>query len=1188
MGILAAGAGVLAAVTWSIAQLLPAPVELVSVNFGGRAGDATSNGPSISADGNFVAFFSDAADLVFGDTNEARDVFVRNRADGRTERVSVNTAGVQGNLGSHTAGDNPSINADGSIVAFYSNATNLVPGDTNDQSDVFVRLRNLNVTERVSVSSSGAQGNGPSLSASISGSGRLVAFQSLASNLIAGDTNEVTDVFVRDRISATTERLCNHVQGNGASFQPAISADGNVVAFTSAANNLVGNDTNRSLDVFVCDRRTNQIDIVSVSTNDDLGNGDSILPAISADGRFVAFKSIATNLVPDDRNNEVDVFVRDRVNRTTERISVSFLNRDSNGVSFAPDIDCTGRFVVYGTQANNIVRNDYNQVASLILRDRAAGLSFLVDINERGEQANGPVLDIAPAISCTNLLIAYATVADNLTRNDFNQHGDVYVQGAPVPTCREDADCDDQNLCTTDSCGEDGRCINQADPCQPLSSCHDAGVCDPQTGICSNPIKPDGATCDDGNLCTSGDQCTGGVCSGSAKDCSMADACHDAGACDPATGLCPNPRPDGTPCDDGDLCSSGDQCIGSICTGRPKDCSVADECHDAGVCDPATGLCPNPRPDGTPCDDDDLCTKGDRCEGSICTGNPKDCSVADACHDAGECNPETGLCPNPRPDGTPCDDANLCTSGDRCDESICEGTPKDCSTADGCHDAGACNPATGLCPNPRPDGTPCSDGQLCTTGDQCTGSICRGTPKNCSMADACHDAGECNPQTGLCPNPRPDGTPCSDGMLCTIDDQCTGSICNGAPKDCSMADACHDAGACNPATGLCPNPRPDGTPCSDGMLCTIGDQCTGSICRGRPKDCSMADACHDAGACNPATGLCPNPRPDGTPCSDGMLCTIDDQCTGSICNGTPKDCSMADACHDAGACNPATGLCPNPRPDGTPCSDGMLCTIGDQCTGSICRGSPKDCSRADGCHDAGACNPATGLCPNARPDGTPCNDGNLCTNGDQCTGSICDGSPIDCSMADECHDAGACNPATGLCPNPRPDGTPCNDGNLCTSGDQCTRSRCGGTPKDCSVADDCHDAGMCNPATGLCPNARPDGTPCSSGRFCLVSESCSGSFCQGEPRNCDNGVFCDGTESCDEEGRRCVSSGNPCPPDKVCNESKRTCDNRIRLDKDSCSCDLDPNAQRSRTAAWIWVSAVLALALRRRVSGSRS
>ena len=203
--VLAAGLVVVVALG-SAQQLTPVAVELVSVNISGTSGNAASSGVAVNADGSFVAFYSDATDLVRGDTNQVRDVFLRDRAHDVTERVSVNSAGEPGNQASHATGFPPAIDADGQIIAFYSDATNLVPDDTNRQSDVFVRLRSSATTERVSLGADGAQGNGPSLNPSINRDGNLVAFQSQASNLVPDDHNGESDIFVRDRGGATTER----------------------------------------------------------------------------------------------------------------------------------------------------------------------------------------------------------------------------------------------------------------------------------------------------------------------------------------------------------------------------------------------------------------------------------------------------------------------------------------------------------------------------------------------------------------------------------------------------------------------------------------------------------------------------------------------------------------------------------------------------------------------------------------------------------------------------------------------------------------------------------------------------------------------------------------------------------------------------------------------------------------------
>lgn len=432
-------------------------VELVSVSIHGSSGNNASSGVAVNADGNFVTFYSDATNLVSGDTNALRDVFVRNRISQTTELISVNSAGEQANGPSHAAGDAPAINGDGQIVAFYSDATNLAPNDLNRQPDVFVRLRATGTTEIVSDGAGGVQGNGASIYPSIDRVGNLVAFQSEATNLVPDDTNGVADIFVRDRTSGTTERLCSGSttatvpQANGDSLTPAISADGNVVAFASLATNLVPNDVNRHLDVFVCDRHTGVVEIVSVSSSGVQGDGDSILPAISEDGRFVAFKSTADNLVPNDNNGFVDVFVRDRVAGTTERVSVNVRGGDANEASFPPSISYDGRFVAFGSAATNLVANDFNDLSSVFVRDRQNGVTLLVDVNDFSQQANGGTPDIPPGVSGDGKQIGYVSFATNLVDNDLNETADVFIGRNPF-ICDAETPCPPGFVCVDGFC----------------------------------------------------------------------------------------------------------------------------------------------------------------------------------------------------------------------------------------------------------------------------------------------------------------------------------------------------------------------------------------------------------------------------------------------------------------------------------------------------------------------------------------------------------------------------------------------------------------------------------------------------------------------------------------------------------------------------------------------------------------
>ncbi len=281
--------------------------ELISISSAGVAGNGPSIHGSISADGRFVAFASEANNLVPGDTNGAADVFVHDRDTGITERVSVSSAGIQatgGNSGYHC-----SISADGYIVAFGSFADNLVANDTNDSLDILVHDRRHGTTERVSVSSSGEQANGYSyiLVESISADGQRVVFASEASNLVPGDTNEFGDIFVRDRAAQTTRRVnvaTDGAQARGVSGLnlPSISANGRYVAFATDASNLVPGDGNREMDIFVHDLQTRITTRVSEAGGNIYDSG-----SFSADGRTLAFSSYA-NLVTGDTNETQDIF----------------------------------------------------------------------------------------------------------------------------------------------------------------------------------------------------------------------------------------------------------------------------------------------------------------------------------------------------------------------------------------------------------------------------------------------------------------------------------------------------------------------------------------------------------------------------------------------------------------------------------------------------------------------------------------------------------------------------------------------------------------------------------------------------------------------------------------------------------------------------------------------------------------
>jgi Tol biopolymer transport system component len=412
---------------------------LASVSTSGSLANGTSYYPSISADGRYVAFSSTASNLVHGDTNHAWDVFVRDLLTGETTRVSVATDGTQG-VGDAILPNQPiaKLSADGRFVAFSIDSSHLVPNDTNGVSDVFVHDRRTGETTRVSVDSAGAQVSRESRLGDISADGRFVSFCSWAENLVPGDTNEHPDVFVRDLLTGRTTRVSvdsSGVQGDSDSTASSISADGRYVAFQSWASNLVPGDTNQISDIFVHDRWTDRTTRVSVSSTGEQGiatfGQGCVSPSISADGRFVAFTSSNSNLVPGDVNDGWDAFVHDRSSGETRQVNVSSFGQPAQGMgtlvdSFGCAISADGRYVAFQCHAANLVHGDTNGVSDIFVHDLRTGTTTRESVASTGAQANAPCY--WPAISGDGRFLVFHSAASNLVAGDVNETADVFVR----------------------------------------------------------------------------------------------------------------------------------------------------------------------------------------------------------------------------------------------------------------------------------------------------------------------------------------------------------------------------------------------------------------------------------------------------------------------------------------------------------------------------------------------------------------------------------------------------------------------------------------------------------------------------------------------------------------------------------------------------------------------------------------
>jgi flagellin-like hook-associated protein FlgL len=348
----------------------------VSTSSSGTQADAFSYARSITADGRYVLFDSAATNLVSGDTNGIRDVFVKDTVTGTTTRVSTNSAGAEIPIGGGYANQG-AISDDGRFVAFSaaSTATNLVEGDTNNAVDAFIKDRLTGITTRINTSSSGAQavgGTGFSGITAMSADGRYVAFISDATNLVSGDTNGAEDGFIKDTVTGITTRVTTNSSGaqlTGNSRVTAISKDGRYVGFFSSDPNLAPGDTNGARDAFVKDTQTGIVTAIGVTSTGVAGNAQSAVFAISADGRYVGFDSFASNIVEGDTNGTRDAFIRDTVTGTTTKISTSSSGTEAVGSSYVQAISADGRYAVFQSNAANIVSGDTNGVFDSFVRD---------------------------------------------------------------------------------------------------------------------------------------------------------------------------------------------------------------------------------------------------------------------------------------------------------------------------------------------------------------------------------------------------------------------------------------------------------------------------------------------------------------------------------------------------------------------------------------------------------------------------------------------------------------------------------------------------------------------------------------------------------------------------------------------------------------------------------------------------
>lgn len=435
--------------------------QIASVSDDDQLGNAVSwRSMAISADGRFVAFYSEASNLVPDDTNGhpdlsdialyqlGADIFLRDLMLGTTTRLSVASNGAQGNENSWTV----DMSSDGSVVAFVSEASNLVAGDVNWKADVFVSDQSTKTTTIAGGAIPGNASWNHLWRPAISGDGRYVALTALSPDLVPADTNGVMDIFVHDRVMGDMTRVSVDSKGqqaNDASWHPVVSADGRFVIFHSLASNLVPDDTNDHWDIFAHDRDTHTTTRVSVTS----GGGEAVhfdvtyelYPqamaklGVSADGRYVTFMSDADDLVPGDINQSWDVFVHDRVALKTERVSAPLVGPEVSGGkanSASSSISGDGRYVAFSSVSTLLVPGDTPNSQDVFVHDRVTHQTALVNVTQEGVQVdNGIPFATAwlnPRISADGRYVTFYSAADDLVPGDTNGHTDIFVAKNPL------------------------------------------------------------------------------------------------------------------------------------------------------------------------------------------------------------------------------------------------------------------------------------------------------------------------------------------------------------------------------------------------------------------------------------------------------------------------------------------------------------------------------------------------------------------------------------------------------------------------------------------------------------------------------------------------------------------------------------------------------------------------------------
>lgn len=410
--------------------ILITDADLISTDAFGGQGNRESLIAAFSPDGTKVAFRSYASNLVAGDTNATSDIFLKDLTTGAITLLSADSLGIQGN---GTTSD-ISFSPDGTKILLRSAASNLTPGDTNGTWDIFLKDLTTGAVSLVSSNSSGIQANHDVDDARFSPDGTKVLFRSFASNLVADDTNGTWDVFLKDLTTGAVIRISTGdggLEGNNLSGSPVFSPDGTKIAFTSDSSNLVTGDTNGARDIFLKDLTTGTVTLISTDNSGAQANGNSDAVVFSPDGTKVLFSSSASNLVSGDANGTNDIFLKDLITGDVSRISTNSAGVESNGFSDGAAFSPDGTKVVFWSNASNLVSGDTNGVRDIFVKDLITGEIVRISTDIAGSQGNNESLHAR--FSPDGTQIVFDSFASNLVTGDTNGHQDVFVVTLNLP-----------------------------------------------------------------------------------------------------------------------------------------------------------------------------------------------------------------------------------------------------------------------------------------------------------------------------------------------------------------------------------------------------------------------------------------------------------------------------------------------------------------------------------------------------------------------------------------------------------------------------------------------------------------------------------------------------------------------------------------------------------------------------------